>query len=112
MIESYTFGNIKINGKQYSSDVIIYPDRVKANWRREQGHSVSVNDIEEIIAYSPEVIIFGKGSPGQMDVPAKIKDYINSKNIGLIIEDTKKACEIFNKLCQTKNAVAALHLTC
>jgi hypothetical protein len=29
MIDSYDFGAIVIDGKRYSSDVIIYPDRVK-----------------------------------------------------------------------------------
>jgi hypothetical protein len=31
-IESYHFGEIVIDGRRYSSDVIIYPDRVEGQW--------------------------------------------------------------------------------
>ena len=34
-IESYSFGEVVIDGKRYRSDVIVFPDRVKPNWWRE-----------------------------------------------------------------------------
>jgi hypothetical protein len=39
-IESYRFGEIVIDGRRYSNDVIIYPDRVDGKWWREEGHSL------------------------------------------------------------------------
>jgi hypothetical protein len=44
MIESYDFGVLRIDGKEYHSDVIIYPEsspggcRVDGSWWRKQGH--------------------------------------------------------------------------
>jgi hypothetical protein len=32
IVDSYQFGQVVINGKKYTSDVIIFPDRVKKNW--------------------------------------------------------------------------------
>ena len=40
-ISAYRFGKIHIDGRAYSSDVIITPERVVDTWWRKQGHSVS-----------------------------------------------------------------------
>ncbi|MEQ8191120.1 MAG: hypothetical protein ABRQ39_24360 [Candidatus Eremiobacterota bacterium] len=45
MIDSYDFGTIKISGKTYKSDVIIYPDRVDGKWWRKEGHSLHPDDL-------------------------------------------------------------------
>jgi hypothetical protein len=31
-IESYSFGKITIDGELFTSDVILYPDRIDSNW--------------------------------------------------------------------------------
>ena len=38
MIESYNFGKIKIKGKTYTYDLILYPDKVDDHWWRIAGH--------------------------------------------------------------------------
>lgn len=32
IVDDYSFGRIKVGGKEYTSDVIIYPDRVDSSW--------------------------------------------------------------------------------
>ena len=46
-IDSYHFGQIMINGEKYSSDVIIFPDRVQGEWWRKKGHELGLEDISE-----------------------------------------------------------------
>lgn len=36
MINSYDFGRIVVDGKAYTSDVIIFPDRVNSYWWRKE----------------------------------------------------------------------------
>ena len=43
-IDSYSFGRIVINGKTYTSDVIIFPDKVDASWWRKEGHLLQLAD--------------------------------------------------------------------
>ena len=113
MIKSYTFGSITIEGKGYSSDVIIYPDRVNSSWWRKEGHSLCVDDIKDVVEGRPEVLVVGTGNSGLMDVPKETRDWIQSKGIELIAEPTERACKTYNKLCEeNKKVVAALHLTC
>ena len=111
-IDSYQFGLIVINGKKYTSDVIISPDSVKANWWRKSSHDLRVEDIAEVITENPEVLIVGTGDSGLMKVLPEVPQAIESQGIKLIIEVTDKACHIYNQLCRSQRAVAALHITC
>jgi len=49
-IEISSFGLIVIDGRQYTSDLMIYPDgQVKDSWWRKSGHSVTIDDIGELV---------------------------------------------------------------
>lgn len=112
MIGSYSFGEITIEGTAYTNDVIIYPDRVKPNWWREQGHSLCKDDVQDVLDAKPDVLIIGQGAYSRMRVPGKVQDLITSNEIELIIESTKKAWQTYNSLREKRETVAALHLTC
>ncbi|RKY67487.1 MAG: hypothetical protein DRQ02_07170 [Candidatus Latescibacterota bacterium] len=111
-IESYQFGNITIDGETYTSDVIIYPDRVDSSWWRKQGHRLSIEDLKGIMEAEPEVLVVGMGSPGLMRVPPETRDYIEARGIELVVEPTDKAWKTYNRLKDSRKVVAALHLTC
>lgn len=124
-IDSYSFGRIVIDGKSYSSDVIILKDRVISNWWRREGHTLCLDDLKSIpFISSPlrgedlgegekiEVLIIGTGASGMMKVLKEVMDYFTSKGIKLIEERTEEACRIYNKLSNSHNISAALHLTC
>ena len=53
-IDKYNFGSITINGKEYTKDVIIFPDRVSAPWWREEGHNLSLKDLKEVINFNQD----------------------------------------------------------
>jgi hypothetical protein len=111
-IDSYRFGSIVIDGKQYTSDVIIYPDRVMWKWWREAGHSLALTDIPEILQNPPDVLVIGQGSVGRMDVPSETRHHLQEAGIEVIAEITGRACETYNHLREKRRVVAALHLTC
>ena len=112
MINSYTFGEMFIDGRHYTSDLIIYPDHIDANWWRKTGHELCLNDIREVLAEQPECLIVGTGSPGLMKVLPETEEYFKTHNIELITEPTDKAYKTFNKLSIQKHVVGAFHLTC
>jgi hypothetical protein len=111
-IDDYRFGSITIDGRTYTSDVIIYPDRVDASWWRKEGHYLQKTDLAGIIAAGPELLIVGSGAHGVMSVPESTIAFLESHNIDVVIEKTAKAVELFNARPQGKKVVAALHLTC
>jgi len=112
MIESYDFGRIVINGRKFTSDVLIFPDRVDGNWWRKEGHILDVDDVKEIVDAKPKVLIIGTGYSGLMKIHPETERYLNSSGIELIAAKTEKACKIYNELSKMRRVVAALHLTC
>jgi len=113
MIESYDFGEILIDGRRYTSDVIVFHDHVKADWWRREGHRLSAEDLEEAMREKLNVIVIGTGYSGLMRVPAETKTFVESKGVELITQKTADACKTFNRLATSgRKVVAALHLTC
>jgi len=112
MIESYDFGRIVINGRKFGSDLVIFPDRVNGNWRRKEGHILSVDDVKEIVDAKPEVLVVGTGYSGLMKINPQTERCLKSSGIELIAAKTEKACKIYNEHSKSKRVVAALHLTC
>ncbi len=111
-IDSYRFGEIVINGRKYSSDVIVLPDRVQGSWWRRKGHELNLEDITGVLTESLEVLIIGTGAAGVMKVPPEVRQEVAARGIKLMVEPTSEAVETYNRLCPSQKVVAALHLTC
>jgi len=112
VIEHYSFGRITVDGKTYTSDVLIYPGRVDAHWWRREGHRLQVADLTEVIQAGPQVLVVGTGAYGAMKVPKDTVAYLESKGLEVRVAETDKAVEVFNQLQKDRVVIAALHLTC
>jgi len=112
LIDSYQFGLIVVNGKKYTSDVIIFPERVKSSWVRKKSHQLCLSDIAEVITENPEVLVIGTGDSGLMKVLPEVQQAAEARSIKLMAEATDKACHTYNQLCQSQRVIASLHLTC
>ncbi len=112
IIDSYQFGQVVVSGKKYTSDVIIFPDRVRDNWWRKTGHQLCLKDITGVITESPEVLVVGTGASGLMKVLPEVERGVETEGIKLIVEATDKAYHTYNRLCRSQRAIAALHITC
>ena len=112
-IDSYQFGKIVIDGVDYSKDCLILDGVVQANWWRKQGHLLSAEDLQPIIAAKPTVLIVGCGASGLMKISDEVREVLLEEDIQLEAVDTARAVERFNELSKTGvNIAAALHLTC
>jgi hypothetical protein len=112
-ITGYHFGEIEIDGRTYSADVIITPERVVDSWWRAQGHRLAVADLAEALAAKPEILVVGTGYYGRMAVPEETRRHLQAEGVRLREARTGEAVAEFNRLEQeSTRVVAALHLTC
>ncbi|MBU0979743.1 MAG: hypothetical protein KJ709_02980 [Nanoarchaeota archaeon] len=110
MIDQYEFGRIVIDGKEFTQDLIVFPDKVKENWWRDQGHLLQVDDLNEVFFSKPEKLIVGTGFSGLMEVTDAVRRKVAELGIELIEKGSKEACAAYNE--EKGKAVLAIHLTC
>lgn len=112
-IESYEFGRVVVDGREYRADVIILPERVVADWWRVEGHGLAREDLKEVVAAKPKTLIVGTGAYGVVNVADGTVDYLESHGIKVEAYETAKAVRRYNELAASGERVAAgLHLTC
>jgi len=109
-VESYRFGNIKIDNKSYTNDLILLGKKVIPNWWRDRGHNLNKSDLKKVIDYNPDILIIGTGNTGNMNVPQKL---IKDLDFKVEYYKTAKATKKYNDRLDTDKKIAgAFHLTC
>lgn len=112
-IDVYQFGRIDIQGKTFTSDVIVLPGEVMDGWWRKEGHNLQFEDLDAVVRQKPEMLVIGTGYFGRMVVPADTREQLESLGIHVVTANTGEAVKEFNRLQQEYARVAAaLHLTC
>jgi hypothetical protein len=115
LIETYDFGVMVINGKRYTSDLIVYQEQVFDGWWRKEGHRLYIEDLNKIFSFEPKpkVLVVGTGYYGLLKVSSEIEEALKSHGIEMVAQPTKEAFQTFNKLLGLGKRVAgAFHLTC
>jgi hypothetical protein len=113
-IESYSFGTIRIDGRVYSTDVVLLGDDVKNPWWREAGgHVYAVEDLSEVLEAAPEVVVLGTGYFGRVKVLDETIEALAKAGSEIVVEKTGGAVEYYNRFTtEGRDVAAALHLTC
>lgn len=107
------FGAVIIDGKQYGDVLIIgneVIERGKFGWF--DTHSVNKRELNELLVGKPEVIVIGSGQGGALEVPFDVEKKIKENGIQLIVCETPRAIEEYNRLSKTKKVNALIHTTC
>jgi hypothetical protein len=112
-IEDYRFGDIRIAGRSYTTDVIVTPEGVRDGWWRREGHRLHREDLDEVLAARPQALVIGTGYHGRMVVPPAVRQWLEAQGIQVHEAPTAEAVKRFNALQREyARVVAALHLTC
>lgn len=113
MISSYSFGKIVVNGKRYTSDIIIYPNgHIQDSWWRQSGHLLIQEDIKDLLLSQPDLLVVGTGASGFMRISKELEAQLEDLLIDIIALASAEAAEEFNKHCRQKKVGACFHLTC
>lgn len=120
MIEEYHFGSITINDQVYEHDVEARSEGKVLEWWRKESHLIDIDDVKRAVEEDPEVIIIGTGHSDMAKVSQETKDFIEEKEIELIIDNTNGAVKAFNMVCEeseekerkSRKVIGLFHLTC
>lgn len=112
MIDSYSFGKMKIQDQIFTKDLIILPDKILSPWWRAKGHRIVMDDLSEVFDYTFEILVIGTGYYGLVKIDGEVWEQAEKKDISIITAKTSKAVELFNKNHLTKKTIGAFHLTC
>lgn len=112
-IDTYRFGYIEVDGRGYTTDLILGPDGVMDGWWRKTGHSLFPGDLAMALEMEPRILIIGTGHDGRMQVPEETREFLENEGIEVQAAETARAVKLFNALQERGvRVVAALHLTC
>ena len=113
MITEFSFGRIVVNGQTYTHDLKIVAGKLVPEWWRKSGHMVELEDVQDILAARPEVVVIGTGSPGYMRTGAALRRRLEKDNIELIEEPTSQAVKTYNRLfSEGRRVCAGFHVSC
>ena len=109
----FSFGRIVVDGQICNSDIKIVRDKLVPDWWRKSGHTVAIEDVQDILDSDSTILVVGKGQPGYMRVTESLKEHLNKNDIELIVEQTSDAIKIFNRLLQEgKRVSGGFHVGC
>jgi hypothetical protein len=111
-IERYEFGYMVIDGREFRTDLLIWPGRIKSDWWRLEGHLLQLEDVAEALAADPQVLVVGTGTPGHLRVDPALESYLKDRGIDLVSRPTREVVPVINDLAGRRRLAAALHLTC
>ena len=112
-IQNYRFGKMTIDNQAFTSDLLIGPDKIHSNWRRQKGHALTMADIETLLEQiKPDIFIMGTGYFGRVKIDNAVKQQLAARQIELISARSDMAVQQYNTLYQRKRVLAGFHLTC
>jgi hypothetical protein len=110
-IEHYEFGRIVVDGGEERRDLIILPDRVVRNWWRQDGHTLVLEDLDQVLDDLPEHLVIGTGAYGQLRPDQHTLRQLEARGLTVESLPTDQAVRRYGELEPARTA-AALHLTC
>ena len=110
-LEDYSFGRVVADGEEQTRDLILLPDRVVSDWWRSDGHSLAMEDLEEVLDELPERLVLGCGAQGRLRPDPAVIEELERRGVAVEVLPTDAAVRRYNALDE-RRAAAALHLTC
>jgi hypothetical protein len=110
-ISDYEFGRVVVDGEDHARDVIVLPGRVVPDWWRQDGHSLVLADLEDVLDELPERLIVGCGAQGRLRPNPSVLEALAERGVEVEAVPTDEAVRRYGRSDPARTA-AALHLTC
>lgn len=113
LIERYDFGEIIVDGREYTHDIVIYPEGILSNWWRIEGHRLQLADVKDFLGMKVDVVIIGTGYEGIMKVDNDVIDAFRKTSSEVYVLKSRQAVRKYNEeVSKGKKVLLFIHLTC
>ncbi|MFK7090739.1 Mth938-like domain-containing protein [Chromobacterium violaceum] len=107
LFTGYGAGHVLINAQRHDGNLIVSADEISA-WAAPDCAGLAAAHFEALLAYRPEVVLFGSGAT-QRFVHPRLYAALTQAGIGVECMDTQAVCRTFNiLLAEDRRVVAAL----
>jgi hypothetical protein len=110
-LEDYSFGRLTVDGQEHTRDLIVLPGRVVSDWWRREGHSLAMEDLDEVLDELPARLVLGVGARRQLRPDPAVIAELEWRGVTVECLTTDAAVRRYGELDERRTA-AALHLTC
>ena len=113
MIEEYTYGCFRADGKEFLGDLMIRNGRAHY-WQTLEGRKLEFKDVNKLLEEEPEVLVIGTGAGGLLKVGEEIRKYVmdwsvgNRKKIFLYVEKNTEAIKKINEAIEQGKKVCGV----
>jgi hypothetical protein len=109
-IDSVSFGEVKVDGKVYYSDLIVWWDGSVEMIPK--SHQFGMSELLNLLRRGPEAVILGTGMEGSVAVLEEVQQEMEDQKLLFFTESSPNALEVFNAMIsEGKKAVAYIHCT-
>lgn len=106
VIHAVTRESVSINGKAFTTSVLVPSDAPLAPWAAASVADLTAAHFEQIVAYQPELVVFGSGPSMKFAHPSLMRSLMQAR-IGVETMDTMAACRTYNILVSEGRRVLA-----
>ncbi|HEY1898888.1 MAG TPA: Mth938-like domain-containing protein [Steroidobacteraceae bacterium] len=106
IIRSYGAGEVRIGEHVQHAPCIVTAERLILDWAARDVATLAPEDLAQIFALQPEVVLLGTG-PRQRFPASAIQQAFAARKVGLEVMDLGAACRTYNILVQEERRVAA-----
>jgi polyphosphate kinase 2 (PPK2 family) len=110
MVQAFEYGQITIADKDYTEDILVFPNGDIELSNRTDEHEVKLEDIKALIKSKPEVLVLGLGTIGMVKVKPELKKKLSAQGIELHAYKSEKAIETYKDIRTQKSTAALFHL--
>lgn len=117
IVKSLSWGEMVIEDLGSGRDFKLYPGGGRPwDWRETNTHhrpGIQIADLAELLTCGSEVVVLSRGIQSMLHTCPDALEYLQTKNVGVYLAETKAAVEIYNLLAINKVKVGGLfHSTC
>ena len=96
---------VSVNGRRYSRNLIVLPNRVIEDWSATSFSALTVADLGQFANVEAEIFIIGTGKVLRFPEHSLLQPFV-AKRIALDAMDTHAACRTYNILANEQRIVA------